>query len=654
MRYRRRVTDAVATAPATDAPPLPNSELAKLVFEATQHARIGTAIVSRNGETLRILHINDVGVEILGFSREELLARPPFANVAPEDVSRLVELFLEWRKTDKSTISYEASVIHANGTRVPIEITSCRTVVDGAHYSISFFRDITERVEARRVVEESEARFRRFIEAAPDGIAISRNGFFLYANPKALVLLGVATVDELRKTPIQALLSPEDLRTMNERIGPMVNEGKTFTPREYRSLRGERATVEITSIPIDFEGGPAIMGFARDVTERKALQARLSRIDRLASLGTLTAGVAHEVNNPLSVTSLSLEAIGRALEAGTGKEEMKALLTQAKGGIDRIAAIVRDLRGFSRRDEAMRPVDVKRVLESASSMVANELRHRATFTLECEQLPPVDTSEGRLEQVVMNLLLNAAQAFEAADPKRNRITLQARLAPLEPGASSTCIVIEVRDNGPGIEEANVARLFDPFFTTKPIGEGTGLGLSICHSIVDAMGGTIGVESTLGEGATFRVRLPTSIRPTVTNESEPRAVSRAGRARVLIVDDEAGFALTLKYLIAEDHDVVALTNPREALTQLTSQGANFDVIFCDLLMPALTGMELFAEVRRKRPELARQFVFMTGGAFTREAMAFVEEIENECLEKPFPPEKIRLSIARVMAASGPAR
>ncbi|MFO0678877.1 MAG: ATP-binding protein [Polyangiaceae bacterium] len=531
-----------------------------------------------------------------------------------------------------------------DGTEVPIEISACRTTGDSAFHSIAFFRDITDRTEARRVVVESEARLRRFIESAPDGIAISRNGFFLYANPKALSLLGVADTDELRRTPIQELLSPEDVRTMNERIEGMVNEGRTFTPQEYRAVRGGGTSVEITSIPVEFEGGPAILGFARDVTERKALQSRLARIDRLASLGTLTAGVAHEVNNPLSVTSLSLEAMTRALDSGLDAEALHGLLAQAKSGVDRIARIVRDLRGFSRRDDELRAVDVRHVVTSAAAMVANEIRHRAAFSVECRDLPRVETSEGRLAQVVMNLLLNAAQAFERAAPEENRIVLRAGV---ENGGD--VVLLEVQDNGPGIDDAHLPHLFDPFFTTKPVGEGTGLGLAICHGIVDAMGGTITVESRKGHGATFRVRLPTTPRDREAPPAQGGEDQATSRSRILVVDDEAGFALTLKYLLADEHDVVATTRPKEALDGILAEDASFDVVFCDLLMPGLTGMQIYAEVRSKKPHWADRFVFMTGGAFTREAIAFVAETTNTCLEKPFSPDVLRAAIARVVAA-----
>jgi CheY-like chemotaxis protein len=238
--------------------------------------------------------------------------------------------------------------------------------------------------------------------------------------------------------------------------------------------------------------------------------------------------------------------------------------------------------------------------------------------------------EGRLEQVILNLLLTAAHAL----PESQRATNEIRVC-VRPGAEGNA-VLEVTDNGEGISPDVVPRIFDPFFTTKPPGKGTGLGLSICHGIIASLGGQITVHSIVGEGTTFRVSLPTTDArkgesPPPSNDTP--AAPGVRRARVLVVDDEVQLANTLRELLASEHHVVATTSGADALTAIRS-GEDFDVVLCDLMMPGMDGMELYEHIRMERPGLERRIVFMTGGAFTATAAEFLGSIENRRVEKPF--------------------
>jgi CheY-like chemotaxis protein len=231
---------------------------------------------------------------------------------------------------------------------------------------------------------------------------------------------------------------------------------------------------------------------------------------------------------------------------------------------------------------------------------------------------------------VINLLMNAAQAVPETRAEVNEIRVTVR----DDGKGRA--VLEVADNGEGIPPEVQSRIFDPFFTTKPVGVGTGLGLSICHGIVTSLGGQIRVHSEPGVGTTFRVVLPT----TDLREDEPSAKSRAlpplsgaPRAHVLVVDDELPIANTIRELLGLEHEVVIATGAREALAVIRS-GANFDVIFCDLMMPGMSGVDLYEQVRVQSPGLERKIVFMTGGAFTTRAAEFLASVDNRRIEKPF--------------------
>jgi CheY-like chemotaxis protein len=351
----------------------------------------------------------------------------------------------------------------------------------------------------------------------------------------------------------------------------------------------------------------------------------------------MAAGVAHEINNPLAYVMLNLEWIARKLPAverdPSSLRGLLEMLSEAREGTERVATIVRELRSFSRTEgETRQPVDLGLVVQSAIRLAGHEIRHRARIVTSLAPAGRVRANEARLEQVVLNLLLNAGQAMSEERAEQNEIAIRVF-------GQGDLAVLEVDDNGEGIPSEVLPRIFDPFFTTKPVGVGTGLGLSICHGIVTSLGGQIAVRSQPGEGTRFRIALPTMSEGEVEANAvrEPVSispVSRQGpRARVLIVDDEQPIANTLRDLLGSEHDVVAATNVRDALSALES-GGEFDVLFCDLMMPGMSGIEFYERLQQLRPGLEQRIVFMTGGAFTARAAEFLASVTNQRIEKPF--------------------
>jgi signal transduction histidine kinase len=389
---------------------------------------------------------------------------------------------------------------------------------------------------------------------------------------------------------------------------------------------------------------------ARRRAEQRRMREQLIISDRMATAGTLAAGVAHEINNPLAVVIANLDFIhgmlagiapdARGLESrGDGPRatwtdwlerrlaEADEPLRDAKEAVTRIREIVRDVKLFSRpSEEANAPVDVERVIESSIRMAWNEIRHRALVVREYGRVPRVDANEARLGQALLNLIVNAAQAIPEGDARKNEIRVTTRLADRDR------VAIEIRDSGVGISKENIGRIFDPFFTTKPVGLGTGLGLAICRRLVVDMGGEIAAESEPGKGACFRLTLPIGA---------PRAPAPAGngpgpdakrRARILIVDDEEALARALKRALSRYHDVSILTSGKEASARIAG-GERFDVILSDLMMPEVTGMDMYRRLKETAPEQAARMVFLTGGAFTARARAFLDEVANPRIEKP---------------------
>jgi len=386
--------------------------------------------------------------------------------------------------------------------------------------------------------------------------------------------------------------------------------------------------------------------------EKAKMEEQLFISDRLASVGTLAASVAHEINNPLAALLANLEFVAEDLEAlrreaGGASDRIAALvrrveepLRDARESSERVREIARDLKIFSRSDErVLTAVDVRRVIESSARMARTEIRHRARLVLElADELPPVRGNEGRLGQVFLNLILNAAQAIPEGRASSNEIRIVA-------GVDEGRVSVEVRDTGVGIAAETLPRIFDPFFTTKPQGEGTGLGLAICRRIVSGLGGSLGVESEQGEGTVFRLELPIAAHKAAAPQAPRRRAERGGKGRVLVVDDEPMILAAVQRMLAE-HEVVAVTTAREAIERVFD-GEHFDAVVCDVMMPELTGMDLHAEFERLSPDLAARVVFMSGGVFSAAARSFLEAVPNARVEKPFDAATIREAVRSVL-------
>ena len=501
---------------------------------------------------------------------------------------------------------------------------------------------------AQEALARSEADFGRVIERSPLGVVAERDGVIVYANAAAgrtfgsspQALCGSAIVD-LAQPEYRHVIARRSARFARTQVPPPAME------MDLRRVDGGVCVVRcIPATSAVYQGERALFTILEDITQQRQLQASLQQADRLASVGSMAAGVAHEINNPLAyvITNLELmqEAMGSAGAAIDPKlrDRLTGVLADALDGSERVRRIVGDLKRFSRTedDEPDDAVDVHAVLDVAVDISRNEIKHRAGLVRAFDEVPPVRGNEGRLTQVFVNLLVNAAHAI-SEDDDNGRIELRTRMA--EDGT----VAISVADTCVGIPAEIIDRIFDPFFTTKPQGMGTGLGLSICHGIVTRLGGTLHVDSKVGSGTTVTVSLP----------ADPKAASvvrsrKAGRSlpadtptmRILVVDDEPLVCEGIKRAL-RNHDVTVTSSGRDAVA--LCEETEYDLVLCDVMMPEVSGMDVYSRVRRQRPEVARRFVFMTGGAFTPSARAFLESIDNEQIIKPFSLRDLRILVAR---------
>ncbi len=292
-------------------------------------------------------------------------------------------------------------------------------------------------------------------------------------------------------------------------------------------------------------------------------------------------------------------------------------------------------------------MNVNLAIDSALGMLRNELKYRARVERDLRAARPVKASGARLGQVFLNLILNAAQALDEAEAKRNVVTVRS----FDEGAE---VVVEISDNGPGIAAEVLPRIFESFFTTKPRGMGTGLGLPISLGIVRTLGGEIIVDSRSGKGATFRVRLPADESSVPARVSTPAPVPPRGypRRRLLAVDDEALLLKAYRRMLGDTHELTTALGGHEALRILERDGG-FDVVLCDLQMPEMSGMELHAAVRERFPTLGDRFIFVTGGAFSSDARKFLEDSVASVIQKPFRLEDMLALIDRTTRGASTA-
>ena len=381
-----------------------------------------------------------------------------------------------------------------------------------------------------------------------------------------------------------------------------------------------------------------------EVEPRTAQELRLGRVDRLAALGSLAGSMAHQINNALTYVRLSM---GRLVSLELSRQpatpvrlHRMELLQEVREGIGRIEAVVGSLNKISGLDDGPEEaIDIRALLDEVIDVAGHELRHRAQLVTDHHPVPKIRGRKGALQQVFLNLLLNAAQAIPEGEAHLNEICVLTRQD------SAGKVVVEVLDTGAGIPPESLERIFEPFFTTRPAGQGLGLGLTVCKDIVTSLGGDIAAQSTLGHGATMRVILQpmehaAEVMPRAPSPDPSAPTYRMDpdvRARVLIIDDDRPVAAALA-LALDPHEAVVAGSGREAL-ELLRRDSDFDLILCDLMMPEVTGMDVHEAFRLVDPQLVDRFVFMTGGAFTPRAQKFLANVANKVLEKPFSPSEL---------------
>lgn len=504
--------------------------------------------------------------------------------------------------------------------------------------AIVTFLDITQRRNMDAKLRRSEARLRSILDSAPLRILhVGLEGEVAYANRPLID----AQLEVKPGSRLARLFDDNDVERVERAFGRAITDQATVRLEAKANPRFSNAVYSVSIAPLlqedEVVGATVVLS---ELTRERELRASLMASDRLVAVGTLAAGVAHEINNPLTYVLANLVWVLRMLETGDANlDRVQKLLNSAKDGAERIATVVSDLLTHARDDRnEPKPVSVQEAVRRAVQMTRHETRYRANVIVDLPaDLPGVLAHDARLGQVLVNLLLNAAHAIDEGQVDENTITVQAR-------AHNGVVEIQIIDTGSGVPPEIADKVFEPFVTAKAVGHGSGLGLFVCRNIIQSYGGSIRLESRPSGGSTVTLRLRSSASPPPRPRRDTPDQGRVLGRRVLVIDDEPLILNSFARML-QGNDVTGVGSGAEALRLL--EAGNFDVVFCDLIMPTVTGMDVFEAVERSMPHYTDRFVFMTGGAFTERAKRFLErESHRLVLFKPFGIAAVRQAVRAI--------
>lgn len=552
-----------------------------------------------------------------------------------------------------SSFRYESTLPTLAGDALPVEIA---TVALGPNQDrwVAMLDDQRASRAAEAALRRSEERLEKLVESIAESVWIFRGRSVIYANPAAASLLGFSCA-ELIGMDVGQLCEASDVEPFLQHLARAAR-GEASHPHDTRILTRDRRqlVLEMSSVLLDHDGEVTVLSFGRNVTERKRAESSLLQTDRLAALGMLAAGMAHALNNPLTYVLLNLDQIARELPFVAGEQpalaDVIARLLEAREGAERMAGVVKRMRSLARAEESEpRPVSLRHVLESVIDLVGHEVQHRGRLTTRFEDVPLINADESRIEQVCLGLLLFAARMLPETEGETHEVRLSLELD------NRKFAVVEVVCEGCPLAAAEVEHLFDPF-ASNPEARSAGFGLSVCSSLVEQLGGQIEAEHLPGTGLLLRLGIPCSpaaplLEAPSSSSREPSLLpSVAERARLLVVDDDPGVGRALRLMLEDEHDVVCFVRPREALHALL-EDSSFDLVFCDVMMPELSGIDIYEVLRFNRPGYESRIVFMTGGAFTPDAKRFLGRVSNQRIEKPFNLRVLQRLVRRAKVGRG---
>ncbi|WP_051328118.1 PAS domain-containing hybrid sensor histidine kinase/response regulator [Desulfatirhabdium butyrativorans] len=595
-------------------------------------------ILSFELPSTRIIHFNRSVSAVLGYSPEQV-ASLTLKDLCPDLAMRIIA---QWAGDTNPGAAVAADAMASDlftqsGTAVPIEATFGMRSMHGRMLGIVVARQIGERLQAERQLKESEARYRRVIENADEAIFVLQRDMIRFANRQTASILPVSE-QELYATPFWQMLHPSDQAYARHLSNPDQIPVERATPKTLRWLgpNGDIHWIELHQVAVTWEGKPATLNFARDITQSKQLEEQLRQSRKMEAIGTLAGGIAHDFNNILSIIIGNLEL---ALDSAQTPDAIrKQLLEMHRAGL-KARDVLRQLLSFSRKSEIThQPIEPAATAAEAIRLLRSSIPSSIDIQFQKEgTIGAISADPTQFQQIILNLGTNAFHAME--NESSGRISLTLRNAELKDGLRSPFanlppghyLQMVFSDTGRGIEAGNLHRIFDPYFTTKAPGRGTGMGLAVVHGIVQNHGGAITVASEPGQGTTFYLYFPTTTQ-TATSHKEKDIKPVQGSGCILFVDDEPSLAeLGQAMLTTLGYQVVATTQPREALALFAQDPTKFDLVITDLTMPQISGDRLAKELCALRPDIP--VILCTGYSDWMPSNADGSAGIRICLQKP---------------------
>ncbi|APV44679.1 PAS domain S-box-containing protein [Dehalogenimonas formicexedens] len=531
-----------------------------------------------------------------------------------------------------------------------------RDTVGNVTQILGVTEDITEQLMKSRMVEESEAKFRAVFENAHEGIVLIdyESGTIVDCNPEYERQTGrdQATLKKMKIWEIR----PPDQKEQNKVIFERIKKtgGGRSSETGYQRPDGTIIPIEFTSSIVEMSGRKYFLGVTRDISEKKKAEIEQQRFRdkaemaaRLAAVGEMASGIAHEINNPLTgVVGFSELLVERDDLPDEVREDLKII----RDGGRRVKEIVGRMLTFARQQKPLR------VASSITELIDNTLEIRSyvlkTANIEVikdysPNLPWLIVDPGQLQQVFLNIIVNAEYAMKQAH-NRGKLTIKAENC-------GEIVRFSFTDDGPGMSRETLSKLFQPFFTTKAPGEGTGLGLALSYGIIKEHDGTIKAESSEGCGSTFVIDLPIgfSVLPVQEGDStNPVASIRfaSSNSRVLVIDDEDTVRSVTKAILERNgYDTATEPDPLVALERLKTE--HFDAVLCDIRIPDLSGMELYERLIRENPELAKKVIFITGDVSDAATREYLESHDIPFITKPFDQDSLLNKIWDITSKGG---
>ena len=588
---------------------------------------------------MRITYQNAEFVSAFGEHKGEVCHKALFARDAPCDgcvARKSLETHQVCHATVRSNDGVEARCF---------DVTASPKRDDDGNVvgSIILLKDITHKDALEQKIKESEERYRRLVEASPNMVCILQDGRLVYANKVFIDKLGY-TPQELFSNDfdlISRLLHPDSQEAARSCLQTLESAQQAAQEAELCLLTKQGQPIEVLfkGVVITLGGRQAIEGILVDITNLKQLHKQLLQAERLASVGELTASIAHELNNKLA----PILAYSQMLQVKHPYQDTNNKLAVIEKCATGAKSVIQSLLAFSRSSASMREyVDLNRVMRETIQLVKYRLDAcNIDLIMDLDaQLPKTVADPKQIEQVFLNVVNNAYQAMEERGGTLHILSY----------LQDNQITFQITDTGPGIPESDLLRIFDPFFTTKPPGKGTGLGLSCSYGIIRAHNGTIYATSKLGRGTTFTIRLPVvKGQPRQEQRKEEHVRPAQGRkATILVVDDEETLREMISEILSPQHTVFEASDGRDAIDLLTRK--QIDIVVMDLRMPGLDGFALYEWVKSNKPGLERRILFTTGDIYDSRTREFVRSVDSRCISKPFSVQDFLQQINSLLADS----